>query len=132
MSAKVPFPVTLVAKIIFSFSTNFFNSFSAKEFLIAPPHIIIGFFDCDISKTISSIFEGSGDKGRAGNLENSFCVQISSSDISAFCISNGKQIWHAPGLPDVLSLKALRIIFPKFLGLSKISFHLVRGLNNSF
>jgi hypothetical protein len=32
----------------------------------------------------------------------------------------------------VLSLKALRTIFPKFLGLSKISFHLVRGLNNSF
>jgi len=41
----VPFPVTEVAKTMFSFSTNFCNSLSAKAFLIAPPHIIIGFLD---------------------------------------------------------------------------------------
>ena len=62
---------------MFNFSTNFFNSFSAKEFLIAPPQIIIGFFALDISLAIKSIFFGSGLIGSDGNLQYFLFTHIS-------------------------------------------------------
>ena len=99
---------------MFNFSTSFFISVSAKEFFIAPPQIIIGFFALDISLAIKSIFFGSGLIGSDGNLQYFLFTHISWSEISAFCISKGKLRWQAPGLPEVLFLKAFLILSPNF------------------